>query len=127
MNQNQLYPHSHQDFICNKCQKKFYNETTYSPIQESDFLVETYCSNCLEKKSKAKKTWGAAPIHETTENIQSLNLDKRTLKKTGRVHLFATRVRKEWIKQLKAIAYEERLHYNEVLEKALECYEKHRK
>ena len=68
-----------------------------------------------------------APIQEATENLQSLNLDKRTLKRTGRVHLFATRVKKEWITQLKSIAYEERLHYNEVLEKALECYEKQRK
>ncbi|RHZ37596.1 hypothetical protein [endosymbiont GvMRE of Glomus versiforme] len=73
-----------------------------------------------------KKKWGTAPIHETSENIQSLNLDKRTLKKTGRVHLFATRMKKEWIEQLKSIAYKERLHYNELLEKALKCYEKHR-
>jgi hypothetical protein len=73
-----------------------------------------------------KKNWGTAPIHEASENIQALNIDKRTLKKTGRVHLFATRVKKEWIEQLKSFAYEERLHYNEVLEKALECYSKHR-
>lgn len=127
MYQNKLYPHYHQDFICNKCQKRFYNETTYSLTQDSGFLAETYCSNCLEKKPKTKRTWGLVPLHETTENIQSLNIDKRTLKKTGRIHLFATRVKKEWIEQLKAIAYEERLHYNEVLEKALECYENHRK
>ena len=74
-----------------------------------------------------KKNWGTAPINEVSENTQSLNLDKRSLKKTGRVHLFATRVKKEWIEQLKSIAYEERKHYNEILEKALECYEKHRK
>jgi len=29
--------------------------------------------------------------------------------------------------KLKAISYEERLKYVEVLEKALECYERHRK
>jgi hypothetical protein len=29
--------------------------------------------------------------------------------------------------KLKAISYEERLKYVEVLEKALDCYEKHRK
>ncbi|KLL02217.1 MAG: hypothetical protein MRERC_3c050 [Mycoplasmataceae bacterium RC_NB112A] len=68
------------------------------------------------------KSWGVAPINEVSENTQSLNIDKRSLKKTGRVHLFATRVKKEWIEQLKSIAYEERKHYNEVLEKALECY-----
>ena len=133
MYQIQLYSHSCQNFICNNCQKKFYNEETYSPTQNSGFLEETYCSNCVEiidqKKPKIKKpkSWGSAPIHETTENIQSLNLDKRTLKKTGRVHLFATRVKKEWIEQLKSIAYEERLKYVEVLEKALECYIKHQK
>ena len=73
------------------------------------------------------KNWGTAPINEVSENIQSLNIDKRSLKKTGRVHLFAIRVKKEWIERLKAIAYEERKHYNEVLEEALECYSKHRK
>ena len=73
------------------------------------------------------RNWGTAPINEVSENIQSLNIDKRSLKKTGRVHLFATRVKKEWIEQLKSIAYEERKHYNEVLEEALECYSKHRK
>jgi hypothetical protein len=36
-----------------------------------------------------------APIDEISENTQSLNIDKRTLKKTGRIHLFATRVKKE--------------------------------
>jgi hypothetical protein len=69
-----------------------------------------------------RKSWGSAPINEITENLQSLNIDKRTLKRTGRVHLFATRVKKEWITQLKSIAYEDRLKYVEVLEKALEAY-----
>jgi hypothetical protein len=74
-----------------------------------------------------KKNWGTAPIQETTENIQSLNIDKRTLKKTGRTHSFSSHVKKEWLEELKSIAYEERLKYVEVLEKALECYKKHRK
>ena len=52
-------------------------------------------------------------------------LKKDSAGPTGQVHLFATWVKKEWIEQLKAIAYEERKHYNEVLERALECYEKH--
>ena len=94
----------------------------------------TYCSNCVEpikklqsKIKKTKKNWGAAPINETTENIKSLEVDKRTLKKTGRVHLFGTRVKKEWLTKLKQISYDERLKYVEVLEKALDCYEKHKK
>ncbi|CAI2194428.1 5218_t:CDS:2 [Funneliformis geosporum] len=36
-----------------------------------------------------------APINEVSENTQSLNIDKRSLRKTGRTHLFATRVKKE--------------------------------
>jgi len=98
----------------------------------------TYCVNCVESeekkaekeskpKTKKPKSWGTAPIDEISDNTQSLNLDKRSLRKTGRVHLFATRVKKEWIERLKAIAYEERKHYNEVLEKALESYERERK
>ena len=73
-----------------------------------------------------KKDFGTPPV-EVSENLHSLEIDKRTLRKTNRIHQFNTSVSQEWIEQLKAIAYEERLHYNEVLEKALECYEKHRK
>jgi len=122
-------------FKCDKCGNKFYRDIAYSPDPDLDHLRETYCVSCAEiitkksqSKAKRQKNWGAAPIGETSENVQSLNLDKRSLRKTGRVHLFATRVKKEWIEELKSIAYEERLHYNEVLEKALECYvTKHRK
>ncbi|MEG7979046.1 MAG: hypothetical protein NY202_04005 [Mollicutes bacterium UO1] len=56
-----------------------------------------------------------------------MEIDKRTLRKTHRIHQFNTSVSKEWMEKLKAISYEERLKYVEVLEKALECYEKHRK
>jgi len=133
---NQLTGFSKVNFTCDKCGKEFQQETAYSVAQNWEELDEnnTYCLNCVEKeeieskpKTKKQKSWGTAPINEVSENIQSLNIDKRSLKKTGRVHLFATRVKKEWIEQLKSIAYEERKHYNEVLEKALECYNKHRK
>jgi len=59
--------------------------------------------------------------------LTSLNIDRRSLTKTGRVYQLGTRVRKDFLEKLKTIAYEERLKYVEVLEKALECYEKHRK
>ena len=72
------------------------------------------------------KKWETPPS-ESSENLTSLNLDKRTLTKTGRVYQLGTRVRKEFLEQLKSIAYEERLKMVEVLEKALECYIKHRK
>ena len=119
------------NFTCDKCGKEFHQEIAYSVAQNWEELDEnsTYCVNCVEReekeskpKTKKPKSWGVAPVNEVSENTQSLNIDKRTLKKTGRVYLFATRVKKEWIDQLKSIAYEERKHYNEVLERALECY-----
>ena len=48
--------------------------------------------------------------------------DKRTLNKTGRTHQLGTRVRKEFLKKLKAISRKEKLKYVEVLEKALDYY-----
>lgn len=130
-----LNTYSYQNFTCDSCQGEFQNKNAYSPapsLSEADSYY-TYCADCVEpikkienKNKKPKKSWGIAPINETTENIQSLNLDKRTLKKTGRTILFGTRVKQEWIEKLKSIAYEERLHYNETLEKALNCYDKHR-
>lgn len=136
MNREKLNPYHLKGFECDRCGNEYYDETAYSPAPSLNEINDyyTYCSSCVvfeekENKSKTKKqnSWGTAPIDEISENTQSLNIDKRTLKKTGRIHLFATRVKKEWIEQLKSIAYEERKHYNEVLEKALECYEKHRK
>ena len=137
---NKLFGFSKTNFTCDTCGKSFQQEVAYSVAQSWEELDNnhTYCVNCVESekkkaekeskpKNKKPKSWGTAPIDEISENTQSLNIDKRTLKKTGRVHLFATRVKKEWIEQLKSIAYEERRHYNEVLEKALECYSKHRK
>ena len=137
---NKLTGFSKTNFTCDTCGKEFQQEVAYSVARNWKELDNnhTYCLNCVEReekqaqkesKPKAKKqnNWGVAPINEVSENTQSLNIDKRTLKKTGRVHLFATRVKKEWIEQLKSIAYEERRHYNEVLEKALECYERERK
>jgi hypothetical protein len=59
--------------------------------------------------------------------LRSLEIDKRTLRKTNRIHQFNTSVSQEWMTRLKTISYEERLKYVEVLERALECYEKHRK
>ena len=137
---NKLTGFSKVNFTCDSCGREFQQEVAYSMARDWEELDNnhTYCVNCVEReekkaqkeskpKTKKQKNWGVAPINEVSENTQSLNIDKRTLKKTGRVHLFATRVKKEWIEQLKTIAYEERKHYNEVLEKALECYSKHRK
>jgi hypothetical protein len=59
--------------------------------------------------------------------LRSLEIDKRTLRKTGRIKQFNTSVSEEWMESLKSIAYEERLKYAEVLERVLECYNRHRK
>ena len=137
---NKLTGFSKTNFTCDSCGREFQQEVAYSVARNWEELDNnhTYCVNCVEEeekriqkedkpKVKKPKSWGTAPINEVSENTQSLNLDKRSLRKTGRVCLFATRVKKELIEQLKTIAYEERRHYNEVLEKALECYEKQRK
>lgn len=136
---NNYYPH--QDFICDNCQSEFQDETAYSsaPNLEQAEEYATYCANCVEisnrekpkqpissKKKKQTKDFGSPPL-EASENLRSLQIDKRTLRKTNRIHQFNTSVSKEWMEKLKVISYEERLKYVEVLEKALECYEKHGK
>ena len=72
------------------------------------------------------KDFGTPPV-EASENLRSIEIDKRTLRKTGRIKQFNTSVSEEWMERLKQISYEERLKYVEVLEKALESYDKHRK
>jgi predicted DNA-binding ribbon-helix-helix protein len=59
---------------------------------------------------------------EASENLTSLNIDRRSLTKTGRTYQLGTRVKKEFLEKLKEIAYEERLKMVEVLERSLEAY-----
>ena len=121
------------NFTCDKCGGEFQQEVAYSVARNWEELDNnhTYCVNCIEKEEKKqsinrKKDFGTPPV-EASENLRSLEIDKRTLRKTGRVKQFNTSVSEEWMEKLKAISYEERLKYVEVLERALECYEKHRK
>jgi len=124
------------NFTCDKCGREFYQEVAYSVARNwEEFDNEnnyTYCANCVEKaekqlkSSKKTKDFGIPP-QEASENLRSLEIDKRTLRKTNRIHQFNTSVSKEWMDKLKSISYEERLKYVEVLERALECYERHRK
>ena len=84
------------------------------------------------QKLKKRKLEAPPTLTETTSNLQlpeviGEKVDKRTLRKTGRTEQFATRVSKEWLVKIKEIAAQEKLKNVEVLEKALECYEKHRK
>jgi hypothetical protein len=133
MNQKQLSIAPQLNFICDSCGQQFQQETAYSPASNMEELKyqPTYCVNCVnitkeEPKKKSKRKWETPPL-EASENLSSLNIDKRTLTKTGRTYQLGTRVKKEFLERLKSIAYEERLKIVEVLERSLECYEKHRK
>ena len=101
-----------EDFTCDKCQRKFQWESAYSLASDWEEFKKyyTYCLSCAE-------------IIEKKEN-QPKKVDKRTLNKTGRTHQLGTRVRKEFLKKLKSIARKEKLKYVEVLERALDCYDK---
>jgi len=112
MFQFKLFPRVER-FTCDNCRGRFYEETSYSVAstwEEFDRLP-AFCFNC-------------AIIIEKRENQPPKKLDKRTLNKTGRTHQLGTRVRKEFLKKLRKLARKERLKYVEVLEKALDCYER---
>ena len=84
------------------------------------------------QKLKRHKLEVPPTLAETTSNLQmpeviGEKVDKRTLRKTGRTEQFATRVSKEWLEKVKAIAEKEGLKLVEVLERALECYERQSK
>jgi len=92
-------------FTCDKCGKEFHQETAYSVAQNWEELDNnhTYCLNCVEKEEKKnkrkqsisrKKDFGLPP-QEASENLRSLEIDKRTLRKTNRIHQFNTSVSKE--------------------------------
>src|SRR6185437_9344537 len=102
---NQLTGFSKVNFTCDKCGKEFQQETAYSAAQNWEELDNnhTYCINCVEKEEKdnkkkqsisRKKDFGLPP-QEASENLRSLEVDKRTLRKTNRIHQFNTSVSKE--------------------------------
>ena len=113
MLQFKLFPRVEQ-FTCDNCQGRFYEKTAYSVAHDWEEFdnLPTFCFNC-------------ATIIEKREN-QPPKVDKRTLNKTGRTHQLGTRVRKDFLRKLKSIARKEKIKYVEVLERALECYEKNR-
>ena len=84
------------------------------------------------QKLKRHKLEIPPTLAEITSNLQmpeviGEKVDKRTLRKTGRTEQFATRVSKEWLGKVKAIAEKEGLKLVEVLEKVLEVYERQSK
>jgi len=106
---NQLNQFLKANFICDKCGGEFQQTTAYSVARDWEKFNEnyTYCSDCVKEPEYSK-------------------IDGRSLNKTGRTYQLGTRVRKEFLEKLKKIAYEERLKLVEVLERALECYERER-
>lgn len=63
-----------------------------------------------------------APAPE--QRTVSLHVDGRTLRVTGRTTQFATRVHPEWKLKLHQISQRTRLMYVEILERALEAFER---
>lgn len=84
------------------------------------------------QKLKKKRLEVPPTLAETASNLQlpeviGEKVDKRTLRKTGRTEQFATRVSPEWLEKVKEIAKREDLKLVEVLERALEIYERQSK
>ena len=78
-------------------------------------------------KNKIKrKGLGRAP-QEASENINHPELAPKDNRFTGRTKQLGLRVKPEFLKRLKELALEEDCFIVEVLEKALECYEKHQR
>lgn len=73
-----------------------------------------------------KKRLGDIP-QEASENIQAPELAPRDNRFTGRTQQLGLKVKPEFAKKLKTIALEEETFIVEVLEKALESYDKQRK
>jgi hypothetical protein len=90
------------NFTCNSCGKSFQQEVAYSVAQTWEELDNnhTYCLNCVEKEEKKQisrkktKDFGLPP-QEASGNLRSLEIDKRTLRKTGRIKQFNTSVSEE--------------------------------
>jgi len=102
------------DFCCDNCKGEFYRDIVFSPAPNLDELggYSHYCAECaVIVKKRIKK----APIRQQNRR-----------KKTGRTYLIGIRGTKEWVKRVKSIARKEKIKHVEVLEKALECYERHR-
>ena len=78
-------------------------------------------------KNKIKrKGLGQAP-QEASSNLKVPELSPKDNRFTGRNKQLGLRVKPEFLKRLKELALEEDCFIVEVLEKALECYEKNRK
>jgi len=84
----------------------------------------------MNKWNKIRKTdlksLGEAPT-EISENIKAPELAPKDNRFTGRNKRIAFTCRPEFAEELRRLAFKEKCYQIEVLERALECYEKHRK
>jgi hypothetical protein len=76
------------------------------------------------KNKIQRKGLGQAP-QEASSNLETPELGKDS-RFTGRTKQLGLRVKPEFVKRLKMLAAEDDCLLVEVLEEALECYEKHR-
>ena len=78
------------------------------------------------KLKKATRLGSPPPISEAPAAplITATRIDARSSRKTNRTQQFATRVTPEWDNRIREIAQREGLLLTEVLEKALDAYEK---
>ena len=64
---------------------------------------------------------------EASKNLSAPELAPKDKRFTGRNKRIAFTCRPEFAEELRRLAYEENCYQIEILEKALECYNKHRK
>lgn len=81
-------------------------------------------------KLKKKSRLGTPPSSSAVKNnlrqpeILEEEIDKRTLRKTGRTHQLATRVTPDFYNKIRIIAARDRIKIVELLERAIDIYEK---
>ena len=80
----------------------------------------------MKRKLKGLAVLGEAPT-EASENIRAPELAPSDGRITGRTKPLSLKAKPEFHKELKQLAVEESCLMIEILEKALECYIKHRK
>ena len=107
-----------ENFVCDDCYRELEQATAYSLARTWKELKKfpTYCYRCLRLAERELK-W-------ERKLKKPKKLDKRTLRRTGRTHQLGTRVRRDFLKRLRFLAKQQGIKYVEVLERALDCYER---
>ncbi len=79
--------------------------------------------NRLGLPPKANEIKNNLQLPESHDVVEDL-IDGRTLKKTGRTHQLATRVKFDFYKRVKRLALDNDITIAELLEKAIDSYER---